>query len=182
MQAYPSENSLICDFYPSDQGFAYSFFQTPPHDGHPCCSAICFPLSGCIRDFHPQESAHGGHTKTAIIIFAMMAVTYSILSYLIFISENDFYFLFLVPCRLCMLSDDLLLIFFARSFKSTIHVSLHILIRSLNMWYSVQYVCSSFYRPVYIFSVYSFLLNLLYRPFIYYNKGLFSGNFYLPYH
>ena len=24
--------------------------------------------------------------------------------------------------------------------------------------------------------------NLLYRPFIYYNKGLFSGNFYLPYH
>ena len=120
--------------------------------------------------------------KTAIIIFAMMAVTYSILSYLIFISENDFYFLFLVPCRLCMLSDDLLLIFFARSFKSTIHVSLHILIISLNMWYSVQYVCSSFYRPMYIFSVYSFLLNLLYRPFIYYNKGLFSGNFYLPYH
>ena len=52
-----------------------------------------------------------------------------------------------------MLSDDLLLIFFAHSFKSTIHVSLHILIISLNMWYSVQYVCSSFYRPVYIFSV-----------------------------
>ena len=120
--------------------------------------------------------------KTAIIIFAMMAVTYSILSYLIFISENDFYFLFLVPCRLCMLSDDLLLIFFARSFKSTIHVSLHILIISLNMWYSVQYVCSSFYRPVYIFSVCSIFPNLLYRPFIYYNKGLFSGNFYLPYH
>ena len=81
-----------------------------------------------------------------------------------------------------MLSDDLLLIFFAHSFKSTIHVSLHILIISLNMWYSVQYVCSSFYRPVYIFSVCSILPNLLYRPFIYYNKGLFSGNFYLPYH
>ena len=62
-----------------------------------------------------------------------------------------FNFLFLIPCRLCMLSDDLLLIFFAHSFKSTIHVSLHILIISLNMWYSVQYVCSSFYRPVYIF-------------------------------
>ena len=43
-----------------------------------------------------------------------------------------------------MLSNDLLLIFFAHSFKSTIHVSLHILIISLNMWYSVQYVCSSF--------------------------------------
>ena len=120
--------------------------------------------------------------KTAIIFFIMMAVTYSILSYLIFISENDFYFLFLIPCRLCMLSDDLLLIFFAHSFKSTIHVSLHILIISLNMWYSVQYVCSSFYRPVYIFSVCSIFPNLLYRPFIYYNKGLFSGNFYLPYH
>ena len=136
--------------------------------------------------FYPCKISAGcsliSRKKTAIIIFAMMAVTYSILSYLIFISENDFYFLFLVPCRLCMLSDDLLLIFFARSFKSTIHVSLHILIISLNMWYSVQYVCSSFYRPVYIFSVYSFLLNLLYRPFIYYNKGLFSGNFYLPYH
>ena len=120
--------------------------------------------------------------KTAIIFFPMMAVTYSILSYLIFISENDFYFLFLIPCRLCMLSDDLLLIFFAHSFKSTIHVSLHILIISLNMWYSVQYVCSSFYRPVYIFSVCSIFPNLLYRPFIYYNKGLFSGNFSLPYH
>ena len=120
--------------------------------------------------------------KTAIIFFPMMAVTYSILSYLIFISENDFYFLFLIPCRLCMLSDDLLLIFFEHSFKSTIHVSLHILIISLNMWYSVQYVCSSFYRPVYIFSVCSIFPNLLYRPFIYYNKGLFSGNFYLPYH
>lgn len=120
--------------------------------------------------------------KTAIIFFPMMAVTYSILSYLIFISENDFYFLFLIPCRLCMLSDDLLLIFFAHSFKSTIHVSLHILIISLNMWYSVQYVCSSFYRPVYIFSLCSIFPNLLYRPFIYYNKGLFSGNFYLPYH
>ena len=120
--------------------------------------------------------------KTAIIFFPMMAVTYSILSYLIFITENDFYFLFLIPCRLCMLSDDLLLIFFAHSFKSTIHVSLHILIISLNMWYSVQYVCSSFYRPVYIFSVCSIFPNLLYRPFIYYNKGLFSGNFYLPYH
>ena len=103
--------------------------------------------------------------KTAIIFFPMIAVTYSILSYLIFISENDFYFLFLIPCRLCMLSDDLLLIFFAHSFKSTIHVSLHILIISLNMWYSVQYVCSSFYRPVYIFSVCSIFPNLLYRPF-----------------
>ena len=34
--AYLSKLSLICDFCPSDQGFAYSFLQIPPHDGHPC--------------------------------------------------------------------------------------------------------------------------------------------------
>lgn len=28
--------SLLCDFCPSDQEFAYSFLQIPPHDGHPC--------------------------------------------------------------------------------------------------------------------------------------------------
>ena len=41
--------SLICDFCPSDQEFAYSFLQIPPHDGHPCCSAIHFPLPGHVR-------------------------------------------------------------------------------------------------------------------------------------
>ena len=55
--------SLICDFCPSDQRFAYSFLQIPSHDGHPCCSAIHFPLSGRVRDFHPLERAHGAQTK-----------------------------------------------------------------------------------------------------------------------
>ena len=55
--------SLICDFCPSDQEFAYSFLQIPPRDGHPCCSAIHFPLSGRVRDFHPLERAHGAQTK-----------------------------------------------------------------------------------------------------------------------
>ena len=54
---------LICDFCPSDQRFAYSFFQIPSRDGHPCCSAIHFPLSGRVRDFHPLERAHGAQTK-----------------------------------------------------------------------------------------------------------------------
>ena len=54
--------SLICDFCPSDQSFAYSFLQIPSHDGHPYCSAIHFPLSGCVRDFHPLECAHGVQT------------------------------------------------------------------------------------------------------------------------
>ena len=101
---------------------------------------------------------HGDKKTAIIILFIMMAVTYSILSYLIFISENDFYFLFLIPCRLCMLSDDLLLIFFAHSFKSTIHVSLHILIIYLNIWYYVQYVYSFF---IFIIRFYFLRLFLL---------------------
>ena len=48
---YLSQPSLVCDFYPSDQRFAYSFLQIPPHDEHPCCSAIHFPLPGHVRDF-----------------------------------------------------------------------------------------------------------------------------------
>ena len=55
--------SLICDFCPSDQSFAYSFLQIPSHDGHPYCSAIHFPLSGRVRDLHPLERAHGAQTK-----------------------------------------------------------------------------------------------------------------------
>ena len=41
----------------------YSFLQIPPCDGHPCCSAIHFPLSGRVRDLHPLERAHGAQTE-----------------------------------------------------------------------------------------------------------------------
>ena len=61
--AYLSEPRLICDFCPSDQRFACSFFQISPRDEHPCCSAIHFPLSGRARDLHPLERAHGAQTK-----------------------------------------------------------------------------------------------------------------------
>ena len=37
--------SLICGSCPSGQGFAYSFLQIPPRDGHPCCSAMCFVVA-----------------------------------------------------------------------------------------------------------------------------------------
>ena len=37
--------SLICGFCPSGQRFACSFLQIPPHDGHPCCSAMCFVVA-----------------------------------------------------------------------------------------------------------------------------------------
>ena len=33
---YLSQPSLVCDFCPSKQRFAYSFLQIPPYDGHPC--------------------------------------------------------------------------------------------------------------------------------------------------
>ena len=57
--------SLICGFCPSGQRFAYSFLQIPPHDGHPCCSAIHFSLPGHVQDFHLRERAHGAQTKRA---------------------------------------------------------------------------------------------------------------------
>ena len=62
-RTYQTEPSLICDFCPSSQRFAYSFLQISPHDEHPCCSAIHFPLSGHVRDLHPLERAHGAQTK-----------------------------------------------------------------------------------------------------------------------
>ena len=36
---------LICGSCPSGQRFAYSFFQIPPLDRHPCCSAMCFAVA-----------------------------------------------------------------------------------------------------------------------------------------
>ena len=63
LPAYHSKPSLICDFCPSDQRFAYSFLQIPPHGRHPCCLAIHFPLPGHVRDSHPLERAHGAQTE-----------------------------------------------------------------------------------------------------------------------
>jgi len=35
----PYADCLVCSFCSLNQPFAYSFFQIPPRDGHPCCSA-----------------------------------------------------------------------------------------------------------------------------------------------
>ena len=51
----------------------YSFLQIPPHDGHPCCSAIHFPLPGRVWDFHPLERAHGAHTKKGLRLLFFLA-------------------------------------------------------------------------------------------------------------
>ena len=42
-----------------------SFLRIPSRDGHPCCSAIHFPLPGHVQDFHLRERAHGAQTKRA---------------------------------------------------------------------------------------------------------------------
>ena len=41
----------LCDFCSSDRRFACTFLQIPPHDGHPWCSAMTFPLSGGLGTF-----------------------------------------------------------------------------------------------------------------------------------
>ena len=61
-QPHPSQPAS-CDFCSSDQRFACTFLQIPPHDGHPWCSAMTFPLLGQSRDFHPLECAHAGRTQ-----------------------------------------------------------------------------------------------------------------------
>ena len=83
LPAYHSKPSLICDFCPSDQRFAYSFLQIPPHGRHPCCSAIHFPLPGHVRDLHPLERAHGAQTKKREPFTALFHIDFLIhLSYL----------------------------------------------------------------------------------------------------
>ena len=52
----PAFPSLICDFCPSGQGFAYSFLQIPPHDGHPCCSAMCFVVAYAHSGLSPVRA------------------------------------------------------------------------------------------------------------------------------
>ena len=46
--------SLICGSCSSGQGFAYSFLQIPPHDGHPCCSAMYFVVAYAYSGLSPQ--------------------------------------------------------------------------------------------------------------------------------
>ena len=66
-QPHPSQPAS-CDFCSSDQRFACTFLQIPPHGGHPWCSAMTFPLLGQSRDFHPLECAHAGRTQKKVRI------------------------------------------------------------------------------------------------------------------
>ena len=79
LSAFPS---LICGSCSSGQRFAYSFFQIPPHDGHPCCSAMYFVVvyahsglspvrerpcrankTGRMRDSYPANLFPGFHVQ-----------------------------------------------------------------------------------------------------------------------
>ena len=48
--------SLVCGSYSSGQGFAYSFLQIPPHDGHPCCSAMYFVVAYAYSGLTPVRA------------------------------------------------------------------------------------------------------------------------------
>lgn len=48
--------SLLCGSCSSDQGFAYSFLQIPPHGGHPCCSAMCFVVAYAHSGLSPVRA------------------------------------------------------------------------------------------------------------------------------
>ena len=47
---------LVCGSCSSDQEFAYSFLQIPPHDGHPCCSAMCFVVAYVHSELSPVRA------------------------------------------------------------------------------------------------------------------------------
>ena len=46
-----SSPAALCDFCSSGQSFAFHFLQIPPRGGHPCGSAIIFPLPGDFGTF-----------------------------------------------------------------------------------------------------------------------------------
>ena len=48
--------SLICGSCSSGQGFAYSFLQIPPHDGHPCCSTMYFVVAYAYSGLSPVRA------------------------------------------------------------------------------------------------------------------------------
>ena len=48
--------SLIYGSCSLGQGFAYSFLQIPPHDGHPCCSAMYFVVAYAYSGLSPVRA------------------------------------------------------------------------------------------------------------------------------
>ena len=81
--------SLICGFCPSGQRFAYSFLQIPPHDGHPCCSAMCFVVAYAHSGLSPVRARPWRANKKAADTFFSNASTASQLRFRILFSMAD---------------------------------------------------------------------------------------------
>ncbi len=81
--------SLLCGSCSSDQGFAYSFLQISPHDGHPCCSAMCFVVAYAHSGLSPVRArpwrANKKRTKGCqpLILSYLLVVLLSIAKYII---------------------------------------------------------------------------------------------------
>ena len=85
----------LCDFCSSGQRFAYTFLQIPPHDGHPWCSAVSFPLLGRIRNFHPLATCAARRTQKRSLAFYTSSFFLFLFFYFIivlFFRFNIFYF------------------------------------------------------------------------------------------
>ena len=67
----PDMPSHVCDFCPSDQRFAIRLPSDSTSRWTPLSLAIHFPLSGCVRDFHPLDYAHAGRTRKGLSYFSM---------------------------------------------------------------------------------------------------------------
>ena len=65
LSAFPS---LICGSCSSGQRFAYSFFQIPPHDGHPCCSAMYFVVVYAHSGLSPVRDRPCRANKTGSLV------------------------------------------------------------------------------------------------------------------
>ena len=78
LSAFPS---LICGSCPSGQRFAYSFFQIPPHDGHPCCSAMYFVVVYAHSGLSPVRERPCRANKTGEAASQMPSPRLNIKSY-----------------------------------------------------------------------------------------------------
>ena len=72
LSAFPS---LIYGSCSSGQGFAYSFLQIPPHDGHPCCSAMYFVVAYAYSGLSPVRARPWrANAKTGPKIFGDLSI------------------------------------------------------------------------------------------------------------
>jgi len=79
----PSMPCLIYGFCSSDQRFAIRLPSDSTSRQTPLSLAVHFPLSGCVRNFHPSDYAHAGRTtKSQSLLRAIDSlINFSLLFY-----------------------------------------------------------------------------------------------------